>query len=424
MGDLTNNELAMLNEIVSKTTFLLFSIMIFSGCTSSQELPNVIYITMEDLSPLWGCYGNKLVKTPYLDDFANDAVLFEDVHCQVALCTPSRTSILTGIRPSTSGIVKIDDDWQQMLPGAVSLPRHFRNNGYFTYKVGKISDPRNGGMDSAWTVAKEPWGIEKNDLALTALKEVAMKNEPFFLAIGYKQTHDPWNPSKHALQKYDLNDIDIVGSGRQYNGKVLTDEEIKELLRRYYASITDVDSLVGNVIERIKQLDLYHKSVILVGVMDHGYSLGVHNKWGKGGVYDNMTRVPLTIRIPQNQHNGARASGITELVDLYPTLVDICGLPSPPQNLEGYSLKKLLNNPDLKWKEAAFSHRAYDVNIVGIKTRNYSSVHYPDGKTELFDRLNDPINLHDISENHPEIVNNHKELKETGWQNSLPKIEK
>lgn len=395
-------------------------ISVVISCSNQSRQPNVIYISVEDMSPVWGSYGNEITKTPHLDDFTEEAVLFEDCHCQVALCTPSRTSILTGIRPSTSGIVKIDDNWQEMLPKAVSLPRHFRDNGYFTYKVGKISDPRNGGMDSAWTVAKEPWGVDNNELPLQAIEEVASQKKPFFLAIGYKQTHEPWNPSKQSIEKYNLDDIKIIGSARKYKGKILTDQEIKELLRRYYASLTDVDSLIGEVIVKMKEHGLEKNSIILVGAMDHGFSLGVHNKWGKGGVYDNVTQVPLAIRVPDNPANGQRARGITELVDLYPTLIDLCDLPQPVQHLEGYSMRKLIFNPEMEWKQAAFSHRAYAVDIVGIKTKKYTSIHYPDGKIELFNRIEDPKNLYDISKNNPAVVDHHKNLREMGWKGTLP----
>lgn len=407
-------------SIIVKPVIFCLILFNFLSCNYQPHRPNVIYIAMEDMSPIWGAYGNEILQTPNLDDFASNAVLFMDCHCQVALCTPSRTCILTGIRPSTSGMVKIDDDWQAFLPGAASLPRHFRDNGYFTYKVGKISDPRNGGMDSAWITSKEPWGVTDNRLPLAALDEVASQKKPFFLAIGYKQTHEPWNPSEQALKKYNLEDIDIVGPAHQYKGKTLTDLDIKELLRNYYASLTDVDSLVGEIIAKTKELGLFGRSIILVGAMDHGFSLGVHNKWGKGGVYDNETQVPLAIRIPGNPKNGSKASGIIELVDIYPTLVDVCNLPRPPQTLEGYNFSELLYNPQMSWKKAAFSHRAYAIDIVGIKTKKYTSVHYPDGKTELYNRTQDPKNLKDISDNNVEIVKKHKTLLEKGWKEAVP----
>ena len=155
------------------------------SCVGDRGHPpfNVIYICMEDMMPSLGCYDDSLAVTPSIDDFARQSVLFEDVHCQVALCTPSRTSILTGIRPSTSRIVTIGDDWQKVLPGVTSLPRHFRNNGYYTSLAGKVHDYRCGGMDSAYVTTFDIHGLSNNDLALAALNDAASQELPFFLAI-------------------------------------------------------------------------------------------------------------------------------------------------------------------------------------------------------------------------------------------------
>lgn len=409
-------------KLFSQYLFILSLLTLFA-CQNSSNLPkhpNVLYISIEDLSPRLGCYGDTLVKSPHIDQFAKESVLFKDVHCQVALCTPSRTSILTGIRPSTSGIVKIDDDWKKVLPHATSLPRHFRNNGYFTYRVGKIADPRSGGLDDAWNIAKEEWGVASNEVPLKAMQEVFDQNKPFFLAIGYKQTHDPWNPSQKSLQKYDWNNISIHGKGRSYKKEKMSEEEAQELAHRYYADITDVDSLVGGLIRFIKTKKYYQNTIILVGVMDHGYSLGHHNKWGKGGLYDTQTQVPLLIRVPGNQANGNQTAGLIELVDLYPTLNDLCNLPAPPQQLEGHSFKKLLFQPQTPWKKAVFTHRAYGVQNIAVKTREYGFLSFENGTFELYNRKTDPLNLNDIAEENPQIVQEMQHILAGGWKNTVP----
>ncbi len=375
-----------------------------------KKNPNVLYICMEDMSPYLGCYGHDTVHSPNIDAFAAESVLLRDCHCQVALCTPSRTSILTGIRPSTSGIVKIDDDWKQILSHTVSLPRHFRDHGYCTHRVGKISDPRCGGPDDAWTESQEEWGVTGNSLPLKALENVANQDTPFFLAIGYKQAHEPWHPSPESLSKYDPEKIEPEGDGNIYKGKELSAPEIRELTRAYFASITDVDRLVGEIIQRAKELDLYENTIILVGAMDHGFSLGEHGRWGKGNNYDTETQVPLLIRVPGNPNNGKQAEGITELVDLYPTLVDLCRLPQPPQKLEGASLRELLFDPERPLKKAAFTHRAYHVNDRAVKTTQYTLIYHSDGTVELYDRIADPKNRNDISADRPDIVKEMKQL--------------
>ncbi len=403
--------------IVSKLLLLLFMVTAWPG--QAQETPrryNVVYISVEDMWPSLACYGDPVAYSPHLDRFAEEAVLFEDVHCQVALCTPSRTSILTGIRPSTSGIVKIDDDWQAILPNATSLPRHFRNQGYYTALAGKIHDLRSGGTDSAYSKVYEAHGVDNNDFPLQALEDVATRDQPFFLAIGYSQAHDPWTPTPGARQHYAPDQFTVQGRENNYQGQEYTDEGVRELMQGYYGEVTEVDSLIGGLLARIKALDLYDESIILVGAFDHGYSLGHREHWGKGNCYDDETMVPMLVRIPGNDSNGQRTSGLVELVDVYPTLLDLCNLPPPPQSLEGTSFRPLLEKPKQDWKHAVFTHRAYAVDIVGVKTKQYNLINFAGDSVQLFDRKADPFNLRDISNTYPEIVRQMQEIQEEGWK--------
>lgn len=389
------------------------------GCqfsTETTEKYNVLYISMEDMYPYLNCYGHDFMHTPNLDAFAEESVTFLDAHCQVALCTPSRTSILTGIRPSTSGIVKINDNWQEILLDAISLPRHFRNNGYFTYKLGKISDPRNGGMDNAWNIAHEEWGIKTNEMVYPALDTLNSIDKPFFMAIGYSQTHDPWDPASHCLNEYSPDEIPDPGPHRIYKGDTLTDQQTYRLAMKYYAEITEVDSLIGGLLERFKSLDFYDNTLIIIGALDHGYSLGYQEHWGKGNNYDTETRVPLFIRIPGNKTNGQKTKELIELVDIYPSLIDLCSLPDPPQELEGYSLRELLHDPGKQWKKAVFTHRAYHVDDRGLKTKDYNLILRKNQDPMLFDRNNDPENRKDISESHFELVDSLTSLMDEGWE--------
>ncbi|GHB86543.1 sulfatase-like hydrolase/transferase [Persicitalea jodogahamensis] len=390
----------------------------------AREAPrpyNIIYISVEDMWPSLGCYGDTLAHSPNLDQFARESVLFEDVHCQVSLCTPSRTSLLTGIRPSSSGIVKIDDDWQSILPGVTSLPRHFRNHGYYTALAGKIHDPRSGGSDSAYSKVYEEHGVNTNLMPLQALEDLTRQNQPFFLAIGYSQAHDPWTPAQSAKDKYTTNQFSAAGRASVYSGQVHSAEGIRELVRNYYGEVTEVDSLIGEVVQKIKALGLYENSLILVGAFDHGYNLGYRNRWGKGNCYDNETRVPMLVRVPGNPQNGRRSPALVELVDMYPTLVDLCRLPSPSQQLEGLSFRPLLENPGRSWKKAVINHRAYAVDIVGVKTRQYNLIDFAGDSVQLFDRIRDPINLVNIAGSRPEVVRKMKRIKAKGWEGAIPR---
>ena len=383
--------------------------------------PNVLFISIEDAMPSFGCYGDPIAHTPQIDRFAAESVLFEDVHCQVALCTPSRSSLLTGIRPSTSGLVKIDDDWQAALPQARSLPRHFREHGYYTALAGKIHDYRCGGMDSAYVQVYDHHGVETNELPLQALEDAAAQEDrPFFLAVGYSQAHDPWTPTDGARRHYRPDQFSAAGRAAIYKKEEYDEEAIKALQRDYYGEITDVDSLIGDLLTRAQALGLYENTIILVGAMDHGYNFGYRGRWGKGNNFDNETRVPLLIRLPGNPRNGERADGLVELVDLYPTLTDLCDLPPPPQALEGYSLRGLLYDPTRPWKKAAFTHRAYAVDIVGVKTKEYTLIDYRGDSLQLFARIADPNNLVNIAGGHPAIVEELTAIHKAGWREALP----
>lgn len=403
-----------------KILHLIFLFTALTGCKKNKQL-NVIYLCIEDAMPSFGCYGDTIAFTPNIDKFAQEAVLFEDVHCQVALCTPSRTSILTGIRPSTSGIVKIDDDWQKKLPNAVSLPRHFRDNGYHTVIAGKIHDYRCGGMDSAYVKEFDIRGINDNEGAFQAIENAVAQDKPFFLAIGYSQAHDPWTPSDWAKSKYSPNQFSVAGRTTEYKNKTYDENGVKELIRNYYGEITDVDRLIGEILSRIESLKLLDNSIIIIGALDHGFNFGYRGKWGKGNCYDNETQVPLLIRLPGNKNKGSRTKALVELVDIYPTIVDLCDLPEPRQKLEGTSMKKLLAHPAQKWKEAVFTHRAYDVDIVGVKTKQYNLIDFAGDSVQLFDRIKDPLNLVNISAQKPQVVEEMMKIRNAGWQAVIPK---
>ncbi|MCM5663260.1 sulfatase-like hydrolase/transferase [Galbibacter mesophilus] len=395
------------------------AILVSCAKKDSAAQLNVIYISMEDMMPSFGCYEDTIAYTPNIDKFSEDAIIFKDAHCQVALCTPSRTSILTGIRPSTSGIVKIDDDWQKMLPHATSLPRHFRNSGYHTVIAGKIHDYRSGETDDAYSKVFDIHGIDDNDLAFKAIDNAINQKKPFFLALGYSQTHDPWTPDPKSESHYSLNQFSSKDRHPYYKGELLDSTDIKNLQKKYYGEITEVDSLIGEILARIKQLELHKNSVILLGAMDHGYSFGNHSHWGKGNNYDDETRVPLLISTPGCKNLAIEA--LIELVDIYPTLIELCGLPNPPQSLEGISFVPLLRSKNKEWKKAVFTHRAYNKDIVGVKTKKYTFIDFEGDSVELYNRISDALNRKNIANEFPEVVSEMKILKEKGWRNAMPK---
>jgi arylsulfatase A-like enzyme len=409
-------------EAMRFTLFIVMFLVILVSCQKNSENDplNVIYISIEDAMPTLGCYGDTIVYTPNIDKFANESVLFMDAHCNVALCTPSRTSILTGIRPTTSGIVKINDPWMEMLPNTTSIPRHFRDHGYHTVLAGKIYDTRCGGMDSAFSKIIKETSLYNNEKAFEAIEAAKNQDDPFMLMIGYFKTHDIWEPSEKSKALYNPDWFSAKNRSNHFKGDSISDEQVRKYVRDYYADITDVDSLIGEVLEKVKANGWYENSIILVGAFDHGYGLGLHDHWGKGNNWDNETRVPMLIHVPGNKNNGKVTRGITELVDIYPTLVDLCGIPQPQQQLEGISLKSLLENPDREWKKAAFTVRAYHPNDRGVKTKDYTLIDRQEEPIQLYDRKTDPDNLNNIAKDNPDIVKEMKNILEEGWEEALP----
>lgn len=402
----------------------LFSLAAPSTAVGESAHPrtNVLYISMEDIGPFTGYHGILPVRTPHLDRLAAQSMTFMDAHCQVALCTPSRTSILTGIRPSTSGIVRIDDNWQEMLPGAVSLPKHFRNHGYHTRAVGKIYDSRCGGMDDAFD-QEQTDRILTNDLPLQALRETAaLDATPFFLAIGYAQAHTEWTPTAWALEQYRDVPIDPSHYGSEYKGKRMNPEQVTAFIRSYFAFITDVDRLIGQLIHEAEALGLLDNTVVIIGSMDHGYSLGWQGKYGKGNNHDMETQVPLLIRLPDPSFTPRRIPSVVELVDIYPTLLELCHLPNPPQALEGLSLVPLMQNPDAPWKTAAFTHRAYHLQDVAVKTSDFTLIARMGIPPQLFDRHRDPFHRSNIAAEHPNTVAELSALLQSGWKLAQPPL--
>ncbi len=345
----------------------------FVGCSSSKTPPsrsnppaprrNVLYFTADDLGARLGVYGNPHAHTPHADAFANQSLLFERCYCQVAICGASRISILTGIRPEKSHIFGLTEQWRQRLPGAVSLPRVFRNAGYHTYGVGKINDPRNGPLDDAWTVDEtSEGGVTGSKPALDMLGRVAQDSAaPFFLAIGTREPHCPWTPTAQSLDTYKNDPVPVEAPGRQmdascgYPDKTLTDARAQYLTELHYASITDVDTIFGDVMRKAEELGLLQNTIVIFWSGDHGYSLGENGVWGKWTDYDVVTKIPLLMTVPGMRTAGRRTRALVEAVDMYPTLLELCGLPLPPQHLDGVSFVPLFSEPQRPWKTAAFN---------------------------------------------------------------------
>ena len=457
---------------------LILPLLALAGQVTAAEKPNILFIAVDDLRAELGCYGSVLVKSPNIDALAESGVRFNHAYCQQAICGPSRASVMTGLRPDASQIHGNHTHFRTMHPDIVTLPQHFKNNGYHTRSMGKIyhgvfqkgssrTVPDTFGDEPSWSVptfrpgpryyytdegiaaakqvyqqiykptdpGPEDWtkklvfgpATEAPDVAdsvlydgqvadraVDSLKELAKSDDPFFLAVGFIKPHSPYIAPKKYWDLYDAEKIplaspedrksDAPGISKHNSGELrrytdqkksgaIPDDDQRRVRHAYLACISYIDAQVGRVLSELKAQKL-EKDTVVVLWSDHGYHLGEKDLWGKTTNFELDTRVPLIIRIP-GEEPGVCDSPV-ELVDLYPTLADLSGLPVG-HHLQGASLVPSLKNPKLAVKTAAFSQysrgkmRGYSVRN---KTHRYTEwVDMTSGKvTErlLFDHCTDP----------------------------------
>lgn len=413
--------------------------------TNSQEKPNVLFIAVDDLNDWVGCLGgHPQAITPNIDKLASKGMLFTNAHCQAPICGPSRASVMTGLYPSTSGnyLQVKDKDIKKAGEAAersIFLPDYFETYGYKTLGVGKIyhsGDEANtfdeyGGIfakygprpeermnyDPAWfgypNGTSTDWGAypEHDSLmpdhksANWAVEQLNSSHEkPFFLAVGFIRPHVPWFVPQKWFDIYssmemvrppynpdDYNDIPDMGRRVTESPQMPTTEYLLEkgqwedVIRAYLACVTFVDAQIGKVLDALEGSD-YAENTIVVLWGDHGYHLGEKNRFAKQALWERDTRVPLVIRQP-GAKAGESCNAPVGLIDLYPTLADLAGLPANPMN-EGNSLQPLLEDPVSEWKKTALSF--YGTGNVSVRDKRYRLIQYEDGSQELYDLKKDP----------------------------------
>lgn len=371
--------------------------------------PNVLFIVADDLRTNLGAYGDKVAKTPNLDRLARRGVTFERAYCQQALCNPSRASVLTGLKPDTLRVWNLQTRFRETTPGAVTLPQYFKQQGYFTQDIGKIFHnwhQKVAGDPDSWSVpAVLHFAQHKSDQAqvgtgplppneavdgeaemrdvpdeayfdgrvaagaVQALRDLSKRKEPFFLAVGFWKPHSPFNPPKRYWDMYRRDEIPPLRDPRPPIDapelalpegadirRERSAEAALELRHGYYAATSYLDAQVGKVVAELDRLGIADRTVIVFW-SDHGLHLGEHGFWGKTSDFELDLRVPLIVVAPGVTGAGVRTASFAELLDLYPTLTDLCGLP-PRADLAGVSLRPVLANPRATVRPAAFSQQS------------------------------------------------------------------
>jgi arylsulfatase A-like enzyme len=452
-----------MNMHVSRRAFHLGVSLLVVWLLAVSRLPaadnpklNVLFIAFDDLRPELGCYGNKLINTPNFDALAKSGVRFERAYCQFPLCNPSRTSLLTGRQPNTTGVVDNRTFFRDSHPDFVTLPQHFKANGYVTARTGKIF---HGGIDDtdAWTIGGErrvdqktrpgqdpmqsdrivkldEEGQSHGDFksatrAIQLLEE--LKDKPFFLAAGFAKPHSPPTAPAKLFDLYDVAKIPLppdflprptvppgfpaasvpMRSGDLFIGRDASPEEAREVIRAYYAATTFVDRQLGRVIEALDRLKLRDKTVIIL-FGDHGYHLGEKGKWSKhNSVFEVACRVPMIVCLPGGAA-GKSSPRTVQLLDIFPTFCEAAGI-APPPGLEGHSLVPLARDPQATWPHAAYTVCRNGPAIgQSVRTERWRFSEFTGGSggAVLFDHDSDPHEMTNLADD-PKYANTVAEMK-------------
>ncbi len=413
---------------------------LFAAKTSGGK-PNVLFIAIDDLNDWIGCLGGHPdTKTPSLDRLAKRGVLFTRAYCAAPACNPSRAALMTGIRPSTSGIYHNPQPWRKSpaLAKAVTLPQHFMANGYRAIGSGKIyhgSFPDPPSWDEYWpsktknkpndpAPAKHPlggpaarahfdWGpldvpnkkMGDWQVADWVIGKLQKKHDkPFFLACGFFRPHLPWYvPKKYFdmfpadkitlpnIKEDDLDDVPAMGKKIAKptgdHARVIKHKAWRRAVQGYLASIRFVDDCVGRVMDALDK-SAYRDNTIVVLWSDHGWHLGEKLHWRKFALWEEATHNVMMFVAPGVTKTDGRCEHPVNLLDIYPTLVELCSLP-PRKELEGVSLVSLLKDPAAKWDRPALT--TFGRNNHSVRSKRWRYIRYKDGTEELYDHDKDEM---------------------------------
>ena len=442
-----------------RTTFAALALSLISAAAATPEKPNVLFLIADDLNTSLSGFGHKQCKTPNLDRLAERGVKFENMHCQYPVCGASRASLMSGLYPYSNRTLGNVGSLRGSMPDVVTMSQIFRNRGYYAGRVSKIyhmgipneiiagtaerDDPE------SWDEAINIKALEQNapgertnwspkdkgsqsftavvasggdsahadgmaaDHAIKILEKV--KDKPFFLAVGFVRPHVPLVAPKKYFDRYDraemqapivpeddLDDVTEVIRDYKRNSTTygVTPELHKGLLQAYYASVSYMDAQVGRVLDALKEKGLEDNTIVVFS-SDHGYLLGHHQKFQKQHLFEEATRVPFIVSVPwlKEQH-GRGTQKITELIDLYPTLADLAGIPAP-DNLQGTSLTPLLaDTQSPKWtKDAAFTVSRSGGETIRTAEWRFTQWGFGESGTELYDLKKDPSEFTNQAQN-------------------------
>ncbi|WP_419194283.1 sulfatase [Novipirellula herctigrandis] len=455
-----------------KTLVLSFAIV---GSAPGADHPNVLFIAVDDLNASPNQFrGETAVSTPNIGRLAERGVLFSNAHCAAPACNPSRASVISGLAPSSTGVYVNSQDWREnnVMKDCVTIPHYFQANGYKTMGGGKIYHASSlskgaytGFMDSRpWdeyfpskdrqmpqevnppnmpaNTLKEFYGgrfdwaeldIEPDEMADAKVVAWASKqlsqthDQPLFLGVGIYRPHIPWyTPKKYfdlhpadqiqlpEVRAGDLDDVPKAGKNKlktAWHRWLVDNNKWAGAVRGYNASVSFTDDMIGRLLDALDNGPLADNTIVVLW-SDHGYHLGQKQHWEKFALWEQTTRVPFIISAPCVAKAGSRSNEPVSLLDIYPTLNELCGF-QPREKLDGNSLVPLLKNPAKKNGRAVVTTNGYKNHAV--RSDNWRYIRYADGSEELYDQAGDPKNFTNLASN-PEYDTVKEEL--SAW---LPK---
>ena len=424
-----------LRQFLSIVGCALFAVSTHQISAADAKRPNVLFIAIDDLRDWVGYLGhNPQAKTPNIDRLAKMGVAFTRSYCAAPVCNPSRAALMSGMRPSTTGVYNNNNDWRTVVPADKTLVTTFRKAGYYTAGAGKIYhgsydrhsewddylENEGGGKvekklspkaknDGVGGIKFAPLDCEDSDLPDYRITDYGIAqfqkkhDKPFLLTVGLHKPHMPWNvPQKwydmfpvESIQlppymKDDLKDVPPSGikmakpEGDHKN--IVESGRWKEAIQGYLAASAYTDMNVGRLLDALNK-SAYKNNTIIVFWCDHGWHLGEKDHWRKFALWEEATRAPLLWVVPGLTKPGGVCERTVDFMSIYPTLTDLCGIPTP-KHVEGPSIRPLLQNPKATWDRPALT--TYLFNNHGVRNEGWRYIRYANGDEELYNQETDP----------------------------------
>lgn len=401
---------------------------------------NILFIVIDDMNDWIGCLGGHPdAKTPHLDAFSRHSMMFTSAYCTSPLCGPSRAAFLSGMRASTTGVYNNTDHYHEKLADVENMPLFFKDHGYYSFGAGKVfhgaypqywnefveraprmyhrGQPKKNGTNIPGIFDWASLDIDDSQMDDYRMAQFAIDklnehhDKPFFLACGIYRPHVPWYaPQKYfdmhpidqitmpVIKENDLDDIPPAGircANLVYTKEVEKTGKTRQAVQAYLASVSFADAQVGRILKTLENSEYWNNTIIVI-LGDHGLHLGEKNKWHKDTLWEEACRAPLFIRVPGITDPHPVCDKTVSFLDLYPTLVSLCGF-ERPVHLEGRDITPLLKNPDSYWNHPSVTHRR--AGQVAIRDNRWRYILYENGDEELYDHSKDPYEWINLAQN-------------------------